>query len=35
VNRDYVRSYNHQVITMMDGETVKVGRRYGDVVIQG
>ena len=35
VNRDYVRSYNRQVITMMDGETVKVGRRYGDVVIQG
>ena len=30
VNKDYVKGYNRQVITMIDGETVKVGRRYGE-----
>lgn len=31
VNRDYISNYNHQTITMVDGEEIKIGRRYGDV----
>ena len=30
VNRDYIKTYNHRVITMVDGETIKIGRRYGE-----
>ena len=30
VNKDYVKGYNRQMVTMIDGEKVKVGRRYGD-----
>lgn len=30
VNRDYVQSYGHQMITMADGEKIKIGRRYVD-----
>lgn len=32
VNRDYVQSYNHQLITMADGSKVKIGRRYGEAM---
>ncbi len=32
VNKDYIQRYNHQMITMMDGTILKVGRRYGDVM---
>lgn len=31
VNRDYISNYNHQTVTMVDGEEIKIGRRYGDV----
>lgn len=29
VNRDYIKSYNHQVVTMADGGIVRIGRKYG------
>ena len=30
-NMDYISNYNHQTFTMVDGEEIKIGRRYGDV----
>lgn len=32
VNKDHIKQYNHQTVTMMDGAVIKIGRRYGDVV---
>ena len=32
VNKDHIKKYNHQTVTMMDGAVIKIGRRYGDVV---
>lgn len=32
VNRDYISNYNHQTVTMVDGEEIKIGRRYGGIV---
>jgi len=29
VNMDFVRKYNHQMVTMVDGAEIKVGRKYG------
>lgn len=31
VNRDYISNYNHQTVTMVDGEEIKIGRRYGGI----
>lgn len=33
VNRDYVKSYNRYSIVMKNGQTVKVGRRYGEKLV--
>lgn len=33
VNRDYISNYNHQTVTMVDGEEIKIGRRYGDSLL--
>ena len=33
VNKDHIKKYNHQAFTMMDGAVIKIGRRYGDVVL--
>lgn len=32
VNKNHIKQYNHQTVTMMDGAVIKIGRRYGDVV---
>lgn len=32
VNKDHIKQYNHQAVTMMDDAVIKIGRRYGDVV---
>ena len=28
VNKDYIESYNHSTVTMITGETLKIGRKY-------
>lgn len=33
VNRNYICNYNHQIVTMDDGEEIKIGRRYGDSLL--
>lgn len=33
VNKNYIKRYNHQMITMSNGDQVKVGRRYGENMI--
>lgn len=32
VNKDFISNYNHQTVTMVDGEEIKIGRRYGEVL---
>ena len=32
VNKNHIKQYNHQTVTMMDGAVIKIRRRYGDVV---
>ncbi len=32
VNMDYVQSYNHQIITMIDDKKIRIGRRYGEAM---
>lgn len=34
VNKDYVSNYNRQTVTMVDGEKIKIGRRYGDSIVE-
>ena len=30
VNMDYVKNYNHSMITMQDGEQIRIGRTYSE-----